>query len=52
MQDPADRQQAIAEILAAAYLRLLRQRAHNCQSQANLETHQSSLMSCYAPPPE
>lgn len=42
----------LASLLAAAYLRALRQRAAKPQSQANLETHKPPLMSCYAPPPE
>jgi hypothetical protein len=52
MQDPADRQQAIAAILAEGYFRLLRQRATNRQIQANSESPDSPLLSCYAPPPE
>jgi hypothetical protein len=52
MQDPADRQQAIAAILAAGFFRLLRQRAANRQSQADLKPPDSPLLSGYVLPPE
>lgn len=42
----------LAAILAAAYLRLLRLRAHNCQSQANLRPPDSPELSGYRVPPE
>lgn len=41
----------ISRFLAAAYLRL-RQRAHNCQSQANLKPPDSPELSGYGVPPE
>jgi hypothetical protein len=52
MQDPADRQQAIAAILAEGYFRLLRQRAANRQSQAKLEPADSPQLTGYGVPPE
>jgi hypothetical protein len=42
----------VARLLAAAYLRLLRQRASNCQFQANLQPPDSSLCPGYKAPPE
>jgi hypothetical protein len=52
MQNPADPQQAIAVLLAEGYFRLLRQRAANRQSQANLEPQDSPELSGYRVPPE
>jgi hypothetical protein len=53
---PGDRasspQRQIAALLATAYLRLLRQRAHKSRIQATLEPKTPSLLSCYRVPPE
>ena len=42
----------LTALLATAYLRFLRQRAHNRQSQANLEPQDSPELSGYRVPPE
>jgi hypothetical protein len=52
MQNPADRQQAIAALLAEGYFRLLRKRAVNCQSPAQIRPPDSPQLSGYVPPPE
>jgi hypothetical protein len=52
MQDPADRQQAIAAILAEGYFRLLRQRAANRQSQNDLHPSDSPQLTGFVSRPE
>ena len=42
----------IAQLLAAAYLRLQQARAANRQPQAHLRPPDSSLLPCYEAPPE